>query len=126
MTPRGEAILTITFGPTQALTLPRAIAYALEHAEEFTEVGPGVWRAAFRLGAGDSEPYGRAFRLICVVYGWRSTDVEVRGAPEHTAVVKLMLDCARRWLRETGACAYVTEKFSLIDTAAAAQQERDA
>jgi hypothetical protein len=104
MAPRGEAVLTVTFGPTQALTLPRAIAYAMQHAEDLTEVAAGVWRATLRLGTGDAEPYGRALRLICMVYGWRSTDVEVQGAPEYTAVVRIMLDCARRWLRGTGAC----------------------
>jgi hypothetical protein len=104
MAPRGEAVLTVTFGPTVALTLPRAIAYARQHAQDLTEVAPGVWRATFRLGTGDPEPYGRALRLIRMVYGWRSTDIEVQGSPEYTAVVTLMLDCARRWLRETGAC----------------------
>jgi hypothetical protein len=65
----------VAFGPTVALTLPRAIAYARQHAQDLTEVAPGVWRAAFRLGTGDPEPYGRALRLIRMVFGWRSTDI---------------------------------------------------
>ena len=103
-----ETILTVTFGPTSSPALPRAVAYAREHADAITSPERGVWRATFRLGM-DQERYGHALRLIEFVSGWRCTDVAIDGEPEWTWAIRLMLGCARHWLRWRGACGEPVE-----------------
>ena len=56
MAPRGEITLTVTFGPAATPVLPRAVAYAMEHAHDLSQEGPSTWRAIFRLGT-DPETY---------------------------------------------------------------------
>jgi hypothetical protein len=103
MTTRGPVRLTVTFGPTTSPTLPVAVAYARSHAAELTARGGRRWRAVFVLEA-DEEPYGRVMRLLEMVWGWRSTDVEVQGRPEPGWAIKLMALCARGWIRRGGTC----------------------
>jgi hypothetical protein len=95
--------LVVSFGPTSSLLAPRAVAYARAHATTFARVAPRTWRAGFSLGT-DPGPYGRCWRLLCLVGGWRGTEVEVQGSPEPLAPVLAMAACAREWLRRTGAC----------------------
>ena len=103
MAPRGALELTVTFGPTPSVLAGRAAAYAARHATTCAEIAPGVWRASFALGQ-DPEPYGRAWRLISLVGGWRATEVEVEGSPEPLTPVVAMTQCAREWLRRVGSC----------------------
>ncbi len=98
-----EVELTVTFGPSSSLLLPRAVAYASEHAQTSAEVAPGTWRAAFTLGD-DPDPYGRAFRLLQLVGDWKATEVQVGGSPEALAPALAMASCARGWLRRVGLC----------------------
>ena len=100
---RREAVLHITFGPASTPVLPRAVSYARGHADSLEETEPGVWRATFRLSTDESR-YGRALQLLFMTWGWKTTLVEVDGSPEHRAVVRQMLHCARGWLRSTGRC----------------------
>src|SRR5437870_10040157 len=65
-----EAQVTVTFGPTSSILLPRAVAYAARYSSDCAEISPGVWRASFSLGS-DPEPSARAHRLIQIVGTWR-------------------------------------------------------
>lgn len=103
MAPRGEVLLQVRFGPSKSPLASQAASYAKEHAEETTELTPGVWRASFRLSS-DERTYGEASQLLAMVGGWRSTAVEVDGSPEPVWVAQQMLWCAREWLRAAGAC----------------------
>ena len=103
MVSRDRVELTVTFGPTPSPLLRRAVAYARAHASQAAEVEPGVWRAAFTLGS-DPDPYGRAFRLLHLVGGWKGTEVELGTSPEPVTPVLAMAQCARGWLRTVGAC----------------------
>src|SRR5438128_2071895 len=38
--PRGEITLTVTFGPAATPVLPRAVAYAMKHADDLSQEGP--------------------------------------------------------------------------------------
>jgi len=98
-----ESHLTVTFGPTSSILLPRAVAYAARYSSTFAEITPGVWRASFCLGL-DPVPYARAHRLIGLVGTWKATEVEVSGSPEPLIPVLSMTECARGWLRRVGAC----------------------
>src|SRR6266566_3005339 len=100
---RSEAMLTLTFGPASTPTLPRALAYARAHADSVSQVEPGVWRATFRLEK-EEDRYGRAAQFLWMVSGWKSTYLEVDGSPENQFIARLMMDCARGWLRTAGAC----------------------
>jgi hypothetical protein len=95
--------VTVTFGPTSSLLLPRAVAHATRHSSTCAEISPGVWRASFDLGL-DADPYARAHRLIQIVRSWKATEVEVSGSPEPLVPVLSMTECARGWLRRVGAC----------------------
>src|SRR6266496_5527951 len=95
--------LTVSFGPTPSPLLRRAVSYANRHATTCAEIAPGAWRACFALSA-DPQPYARAWRLLRLVGPWRGTEVEVAGSPELVAVVAVMAECARGWLRRVGAC----------------------
>jgi hypothetical protein len=100
---RSEAVLTVTFGPSSTPTLPRALSYAREHADSISQVEQGVWRATFRLEK-DEDRYGRAAQFLWMVSGWKSTYLEVDGSPENQFIARVMVDCARAWLRTAGAC----------------------
>jgi len=76
MAPRGEITLTVTFGPASTPVFASAVAYASAHAGTLEQVGPKTYRASFALGT-DPDAYGRALDLVHMVYGWRSTLVEV-------------------------------------------------
>lgn len=95
--------ISVTFGPTSSILLPRAISYATQHAGTCAEVSPGTWRASFSLGA-DPEPYARAHRLIQLVGTWKATEVQVSGSAEGLIHIQSMTECARGWLRRVGAC----------------------
>ncbi len=95
--------VTVTFGPTSSILLRRAVGEATRHASTCAEIAPGVWRASFALG-GDPGPYARAHRLIQLTGSWKATEVEVGGSPESIIPVLSMTECARGWLRRTGAC----------------------
>jgi hypothetical protein len=103
MATRGAVRIAVTFGPTTFPTLPVAVAYAGAHAAELTPLGGRRWRALFVIDT-DEEPYGRAMRLLEMVSGWRSTDVEVGRHLEPAWAVKLVLLCARGWVRRGGKC----------------------
>ena len=103
MAPRGEITLTVTFGPAATPVLPRAVAYATEHADDLSQEGPSTWRAIFRLGS-DPERYGRAMDLVGMVSGWRATHLEVEGSPGRAPLVSSMLWCAGEWLVKKGRC----------------------
>ena len=103
MARRGAVRIAVTFGPTTSPCLPVAVAYARAHATQLTPLGGRRWRALFVIDA-DEEPYGRAMRLLEMVSGWRSTDVEVQGHPEPAWAVRLMALCARGWVRRGGTC----------------------
>src|SRR5947209_11670262 len=98
-----EAQVTVTFGPTSSILLPRAVAYAARYSSTCAEISAGVWRASFSLGS-NPEPYARAHRLIGLVGTWKATEVEVSGSPEPLIPVQAMTECARGWLRRVGAC----------------------
>jgi len=99
-------VLHVTFGPASTPVLPRAVSYAREHADHLKEIEPGTWRATFLLSTEESR-YGRALELLHMTWGWKTTLVEVNGSPEHRGTVRLMLHCARGWLRNTGRCRAV-------------------
>ncbi len=101
---RGEVVLKVTFGPSRSPLMCRAISYATEHAQEMTELEPGVWRASFRLGA-EERPYGEAAQFVAMVGRWHGTVLEVDGSPELRSATQYMLVCAREWLRREGRCA---------------------
>src|SRR5712692_4208229 len=100
---RGQSELHVTFGPVSTPILHRAVSYAREHADHLEEVEPRTWRATFRLSMDESR-YGRALELLFMTWGWKTTLVEIDGSPEHRATVRLMLHCARGWLRNEGRC----------------------
>jgi len=104
MAPRGEITLTVTFGPASTPVFGTAVAYAGTHAGTFEQVGPRTYRASFVLGT-DPDAYGRAMDLVHMVYGWRSTLIEVDGSPEMVGIVRAMLFCAREWIRRSGRCS---------------------
>ena len=93
----GEIELTVTFGPSSSILLPRAIAYATRHARTSAEVSPGTWRAAFTL-RDDPDPYAHALR------NWKATEVQIGGSLEPLFPALAMASCAREWLRRVGAC----------------------
>jgi hypothetical protein len=103
MAPRGEITVAVTFGPTTSPGLGRAVAYAAEHADTFVGVGKGTWRATFTLNT-EEHRFGRSLRLVEMTYGWRCTEVDVDGSAEWTWAVRLMLGCARSWIRRGGTC----------------------
>jgi hypothetical protein len=103
MAARGEAQVTVSFGPTSSPVLAHAISYAIEHADRTEQLRSGSWEATFRIG-GDERSYGELRHLLYMVYGWRTTRVEVAGSPEERLAVISMLGCARDWLRTSGRC----------------------
>jgi hypothetical protein len=52
----------------------------------------------------EERTYGEALQLLSIVFGWKSTIVEVEGSPEQRQIVRQMLACARGWLRTDGRC----------------------
>jgi len=100
---RGEVVLRVSFGPAATPVLERAVAFGGEHAEGLERMGVKTWRATFRLGT-DEAAFGKALQLVHMVYGWRATTMEASGSPEHRAVIRQMLHCAREWLRSNGSC----------------------
>jgi hypothetical protein len=103
MTPRGERILVVSFGPAATPVLATATAFAREHASSVEPGGPRGYRASFVLDR-DPEAYGWAEQLLGMVWGWRATHVEVSGRPERINTLRMMLGCARGELEWTGAC----------------------
>ena len=74
MAPRGEITLTVIFGP--AGVRPRRDPTRAPNAGKLEQLGAKTYRATFTLGI-DPDAYGRALDLVQMVYGWRSTLVEV-------------------------------------------------
>jgi hypothetical protein len=103
MAARGEIRVTVSFGPTSSPVLAHAVSYAIEHAERTEQLRSGVWEATFQIGS-DERSYGKLRHLLYMVYGWKTTRVEVDGSPEERLAVISMLSCARDWLRTTGRC----------------------
>src|SRR5438477_2547443 len=95
--------VTVTFGPTSSILLPRAVGYARAHATAWAEIAPGTWRASFALG-NDPDPYARVNRLLHVVGSWKATEVQVAGSPEPLVPVLPLTECATAWLRRSAAC----------------------
>jgi hypothetical protein len=106
MAPRGERILVVSFGPASTPVLATALAFSRTHASSVSPGGPGGYRASFVLHR-DPEAYGRADQLIGMTLGWRATHAEVGGRPERIRIIRLMLECARGELEQTGSCRRV-------------------
>ncbi|SRR6266700_8103514 len=103
MAPRGERILRVSFGPAPTPVLATAVAFSRDHASSVEPGGPGGYRASFFLDH-DPQAYGRADQLIGMTWGWRATHAEAGGRPERIRIIRLMLDCARGELEESGSC----------------------
>jgi hypothetical protein len=103
MTARGEIRVTVSFGPTSSRVLAHAVSYAIEHAGRTEQLRSGGWEATFVIGS-DERAYGELRHLLYMVYGWRTTRVEVDGSPEERLSVISMLSCARDWIRTKGRC----------------------
>ncbi len=103
MPARGEVVVTVSFGPTSSAVLSHAVSYAISHAWLTEELRSGTWEATFRIGD-DERDYGELRHLLCLVGGWKTTQVEVNGSVEPRQRVILMLGCAMEWLRTSGRC----------------------
>ena len=103
MAERGEVRIEVTFGPSRAPSLPRAIALARQHAEAVVEAEDGTYRVRYVLGR-DPSAYLHASVLIGMVTAWRSTTVTCDGDPVDAASVRAMLTCAGDWLATHGKC----------------------
>jgi hypothetical protein len=103
MAPRGEVQVTVSFGPTSSPGLAHAASYAIEHAWCTEEPRSGVWQATFLI-EDDEHALAALQHLLYMVYGWRTTRIEVAGSVEQRQTVRAMLGCAREWLITKGRC----------------------
>ncbi len=99
-----ERTLIVTFGPTRALILPRALAVAAQGADRIEHsMVDGVHRATYVLGE-RPEPYLHAHRLLSIAASWKATVVEIDGRAGRSRTVSWMLACAAEHLTRSGRC----------------------
>ncbi len=103
MAARGEVRVTVSFGPTSSPVLAHAVSYAIDHAWRTEQLRSGTWEATFGIGANERD-YGELSELLYMVWGWKTTRVEIAGSPEERLTVISMLHCAREWLRTRRRC----------------------
>jgi hypothetical protein len=103
MAERGQVRIEVTFGPSRAPSLPRAIALAREHAESLTEPGDGTYRVSYLLDR-DPTAYVHASALLWMVSSWRTTTVTANGEPVDAFALRAMAACAPEWLASHGRC----------------------
>jgi hypothetical protein len=102
MAERGEVRIEVTFGPSRAPSLPRAISLAREHAERVVEGEDGTYRVTYLLHR-DRSAYLHASVLVGMVTAWRSTTITCDGEPVDAGAIRAMLACAADWLAQ-GRC----------------------